>query len=232
MPFKREIVGGARRSFYPCIKHNMSSGFGNLMQQQQQRQQQAPSSGGGGLADSLGLGSLFGGTLVGGGDNSSSELNDEDIENQSLFTGLSDNLTSMRSSLESQLPSKILGMNYQQRLQVFVLLLCLSVLFFALGFVIGMPLLTVRPQKFALSFTCGSITFMSSFAILRGPIPHLNSMLNVERLHFTIIYITSMILTLYATFNVRGMTGYVMVLGCSALQLVALVWYLITFLPG
>jgi hypothetical protein len=215
----------------------MSSGFGNLMQQQQQqqqqRQQQAPSSGGGGLADSLGLGSLFGGTTPAVVDsNSSSELNDEDIENQSLFTGLSDNLTSMRSSLESQLPSKILGMNYQQRLQVFVLLLCLSVLFFGLGFVIGMPLLTVRPQKFALSFTCGSITFMSSFAILRGPIPHLVSMLNVERIHFTTIYITSMILTLYATFNVRGMTGYVMVLGCSALQLVALVWYLITFLPG
>ena len=215
----------------------MSSGFGNLMQHQ--RQQQAPSSGGG-LVDSLGLGSLFnatgGGGGGGGGDaNSAGAINNAstmDIEDQSLLTGLSDNLASMRSSLESQLPSKILGMNYQQRLQIFVLLLCLSALFFALGFFVGLPLLTVRPQKFALSFTCGSVTFMSSFAILRGPLPHLYGMMSVERLHFTIIYVGSMVLTLYATFNVSGMTGYVMVLGCSALQLVALVWYLITFLPG
>ena len=208
-----------------------------------QRQQQAPASGGG-LVDSLGLGSLFGatpGTGAGGGGgggdaNSATASNNNsstmDIENQSLLTGLSDNLASMRSSLESQLPSKILGMNYQQRLQIFVLLLCLSALFFALGFFVGVPLLTVRPQKFALSFTCGSVTFMSSFAILRGPLPHLYSMMNAERLHFTIIYAGSMVLTLYATFNVSGMTGYAMVLGCSALQLVALAWYLITFLPG
>jgi hypothetical protein len=141
-------------------------------------------------------------------------------------------LSSMRSTLESQLPSKIMGMNYQQRLQVFVVALLVSALFFALAFIVGLPLITVRPQKFALSFTMGSITFMSSFAILKGPYEHFKTLLSGDRLHFTAVYIGSMILTIYLTFTAGGMEGYVLVLGASGMQLVALVWYLVTFLPG
>jgi len=90
----------------------------------------------------------------------------------------------------------------------------------------------VRPQKFALSFTCGSITFMSSFAILKGPQAHFASMMAGDRIHFTVIYLGSMLLTLYLTFTAGGAKGYVLVLGASALQLLALMWYLVTFLPG
>jgi hypothetical protein len=52
--------------------------------------------------------------------------------------------------------------------KVFCALLFLSALFFALAFFIGVPLLVTRPQKFAISFTMGSITFMGSFGILKG----------------------------------------------------------------
>ncbi len=101
-----------------------------------------------------------------------------------------------------------------------------------MGFFVGMPLITVRPQKFALSFTCGSLAFMGSFAILRGPYEHFRSMIAYDRIHFTIIYVGSMMLTIYFTFTAGGAQGYVLVLGASALQLVALLWYLVTFLPG
>lgn len=160
--------------------------------------------------------------------------NDGDVESQSLISdsisGLS--LSSMRSSLEAQLPQQIMGMNYQQRFQIFCICLLLSAVFFALGFFVGLPLLTVRPQKFALSFTCGSITFMASFAILKGPKEHLLSMLAPDRVKFTVVYLGSMLLTLYLTFTAGGAKGYVLVLGASALQLMCLLWYLVTFLPG
>mmetsp|Transcript_19601 Transcript_19601/g.28634 ORF Transcript_19601/g.28634 Transcript_19601/m.28634 type:complete len:216 (-) Transcript_19601:319-966(-) len=140
--------------------------------------------------------------------------------------------SSLKSGLEAQMPQQILGMNYQQRFQVFCALLILSAVFFALGFFVGLPMILARPQKFALSFTCGSLTFMGSFAILRGPKAHIMSMVTQERLPFTFIYVSSMVATLHFTFNAYGPKGYVTVLMASGFQLVALLWYLITFLPG
>ena len=116
--------------------------------------------------------------------------------------------------------------------QMFCALLILSALFFALAFAVGLPMIYIRPQKFALSFTCGSLTFMGSFAILKGPYEHLMGMLVPDRLPFTAVYVGSMMATLFFTFTAGGATGYVIVLGCSAAQLLALMWYLITFLPG
>ena len=44
----------------------------------------------------------------------------------------------MKSSMENQMPKKILGMGYQQRFKVFCALLFLSALFFGLAFTVGM----------------------------------------------------------------------------------------------
>eukprot|EP00804_Cyclotella_cryptica_P019827 CCRYP_017031-RB/>CCRYP_017031-RB protein AED:0.09 eAED:0.09 QI:0/0/0/1/0/0/2/0/185 len=138
----------------------------------------------------------------------------------------------MRFSLEAQLPQKIMGINYQQCSQIFCISLLLLVFFFTLGFFVGLPLLTVCPQTFTLSCMCGSITFMISFAILKGPQSHFASMMAGDRIHFTVIYLGSMLLTLYLTFTAGGAKGYVLVLGASALQLLVLLWYLVAFLPG
>lgn len=115
---------------------------------------------------------------------------------------------------------------------MFCALLLLSALFFILGFAVGLPLITIRPQKFALCFTFGSLTFMGSFAILKGPYDHLIGMLQKDRLLFTVIYASSMLSTLWFTMNVGGPMGYIMVLSSSAFQIVALLWYLISFIPG
>lgn len=188
------------------------------------------------MGDSLGgsISSLFSSSNTAAADNNNTDgggnNNDNDIESQSLLNSIS--VSSMRSSLEAQLPQRIMGLNYQQRFQIFAICLLLSGIFFALGFFVGIPLLTVRPQKFALSFTCGSITFMSSFAILKGPVEHLKSMLTRDRIHFTVVYFGSMMMTLYLTFTVGGAQGYILVLAASGMQLLALLWYLVTFLPG
>lgn len=138
----------------------------------------------------------------------------------------------IKASLEAQLPQKVMGMNYQQRFRMFCTLLCISALFFTLGFLVGVPTIYVRPQKFALCFTLGSLSFMCAFAILRGPFAHVSGMVTAERLPFTVVYLGSMFATLHFTFTVGGASGYVSVLAFSGLQLLALLWYLITFLPG
>jgi Got1/Sft2-like family len=87
-----------------------------------------------------------------------------------LFDGadMSSSWSSVKASMESQMPKQILGMSYQQRFKVFCGLLFLSALFFGLAFFVGLPMIAVRPQKFALSFTLGSLTFMGSFGVLKG----------------------------------------------------------------
>jgi len=115
---------------------------------------------------------------------------------------------------------------------MFATLLFISALFFTLGFTVGLTTIYIRPQKFAICFTFGSLSFMSSFAILKGPVTHLRGMLQADRLPFTVIYLGTMFATLYFTFTEGGVSGYVTVIGCSGLQLLALLWYLVTFIPG
>lgn len=117
-------------------------------------------------------------------------------------------------------------------MQMFCVMLFLSALFFALGFFVGIPTIALRPQKFALCFTMGSVMFMVAFAILRGPYEHLRGMLSTDRLPFTTVYVGSILSTLYFTFQFGGVSGYVFVLASAGLQILALLWYLISFLPG
>lgn len=99
--------------------------------------------------------------------------------------------------------------------KVFCALLFLSALFFALAFFVGVPMLALKPQKFALSFTCGSVTFMGSFGIMKGPYEHFMSMCTMQRMPFTTIYLGSMMATLYLTCTKGGMKGYAYVLIAS-----------------
>ena len=135
---------------------------------------------------------------------------------------------------ETQLPPQILllGMNYKQRFLVFVCLLILSGLFFVLGFTVGLIMLTIRPQKFASYFTMGSLTFMGSFAILRGPDAQWADMLSpADRLRFTIVYLGSMVATLYFTFYGHDVLqqGYFALMVASDFHVLALLWYLSAF---
>eukprot|EP00752_Nemacystus_decipiens_P009725 g8685.t1 len=123
----------------------------------------------------------------------------------------------------------IMGMSYQQRFKGFVVALLLSVVFFALAFFIGLPTIVLRPHKFALTFTLGSFFFMGSFAMLKGPAAHMKSMLARDRLPFSVAYLGSMGGTLYACLVLQS---YVMVVGFSAVQLLALAWYFLSFVPG
>eukprot|EP00591_Stephanopyxis_turris_P009933 CAMPEP_0195519840 /NCGR_PEP_ID=MMETSP0794_2-20130614/15604_1 /TAXON_ID=515487 /ORGANISM="Stephanopyxis turris, Strain CCMP 815" /LENGTH=227 /DNA_ID=CAMNT_0040649071 /DNA_START=146 /DNA_END=829 /DNA_ORIENTATION=+ len=176
-------------------------------------------------------------------DQKEQEVDEASTSSSSWFGGGTDTLpvfgdttqfsfANMKAGMEAQMPQKILGMNYQQRFKMFCALLFLSALFFALAFSVGLPMIAMRPQKFALSFTFGSLTFMGSFGLLVGPSAHFSSMLTAERLPFTTVYFGSMLATLYFTFSVGGASGYLLVIGASGCQMVCLLWYLISFLPG
>mmetsp|Transcript_24567 Transcript_24567/g.97488 ORF Transcript_24567/g.97488 Transcript_24567/m.97488 type:complete len:225 (+) Transcript_24567:108-782(+) len=85
-----------------------------------------------------------------------------------------------------------------RRLRIFAAWLLVSAAFFALAFFVGLPVLALRPQKFALCFTLGSLAFMGSFAALRGIRAHLRVLCARERAAFTAAYAATMLATLHA----------------------------------
>ncbi|GAA5828038.1 hypothetical protein JCM5353_003159 [Sporobolomyces roseus] len=100
---------------------------------------------------------------------------------------------------------------------------------FALSFFIGLPLLAVKPRKFAVSFSLGSVLFMIGFAILSGPLQQLKHLFSSERLPFTAAYLGSLIFTLFFAL-VRH--SYFATLICAVVQCAALVFYFVSYFPG
>ncbi|KAI5828645.1 Got1/Sft2-like family-domain-containing protein [Schizophyllum commune] len=92
-----------------------------------------------------------------------------------------------------------------------------------------LPLLAVRPAKFALAFSLGSVLVMFGFSVLIGPINHIKHLISAERLPFSLVYLGSLGLTLYFSL---GAHSYIGSLVSAIIQVVALVSYVLAYFPG
>ncbi|CAG8503651.1 21296_t:CDS:2 [Cetraspora pellucida] len=94
---------------------------------------------------------------------------------------------------------------------------------------VSLPLLAINPRKFVVTYTMGSLLILSSFALLHGPLAHLRHIFSRERLPFTIAYLGSMVATLYFAIGLRNT---ILTIIFSAIQVIALIWYTVSYLPG
>ncbi|KAI5855691.1 Got1/Sft2-like family-domain-containing protein [Tricharina praecox] len=90
------------------------------------------------------------------------------------------------------------------------------------------PVLSLKPRKFAVLWTVGSLLFLSSWAILQGPITYAKHLMSTPRLPFTAAYFGTILCTLY--FSV-GLQSTILTLLAAICQMVALVWYLVSYFP-
>lgn len=121
------------------------------------------------------------------------------------------------------------GLSRAERFKVFVIGILLSAAILGFAFVVTLPVMVFFPAKFALSFTLGSIVFLSSFAILEGPTSFIRRMATRERAPFAIIYVGSMALTLYSSLVWRY---YIIVVIAAGTQMVSLLLFGASFVPG
>jgi hypothetical protein len=87
----------------------------------------------------------------------------------------------------------------------------------------------LAPSKFALSFTLGCVLIAAGFLQLRGWKQQAEHLLNRERLPFTAAYVGSVLATLYAALVAHS---YLLSLLFSAGQVVALLFFLGSYVPG
>jgi hypothetical protein len=92
-----------------------------------------------------------------------------------------------------------------------------------------LPIIMISPQKFALLFALGSMTLLSSFAILKGPKAFAASLVEREKLPFSAAYVVGLIGTLVATIVMRS---YLLTAVFGVVQAVALLYFLASYVPG
>ncbi|KAL4335622.1 hypothetical protein GQ457_07G012400 [Hibiscus cannabinus] len=111
----------------------------------------------------------------------------------------------------------------------FGLFLASGVFFVFIAFTMFLPVMVIMPQKFAICFTLGCGFIIGSFFALRGPRNQLAHMSSKERLPFTLVFIGSMVGTIYVSMVLHS---YILSVLFSVLQVLALAYYAISYFPG
>ncbi|CAM1507298.1 Fc.00g069390.m01.CDS01 [Cosmosporella sp. VM-42] len=90
------------------------------------------------------------------------------------------------------------------------------------------PVLSMRPRKFVILWSVGSLMFLASFAAVMGPMNYVYHLLSTPRLPFTAAYFGSIALTLVFSLKLHST---LLTLLAAICQLACLVWYLISYFP-
>ncbi|KAF2746483.1 SFT2-domain-containing protein [Sporormia fimetaria CBS 119925] len=115
------------------------------------------------------------------------------------------------------------------RLLVFGGLMLGSLAMFALCFgLMFTGVLIVKPRKFAILWSMGSLLFLISWGVLMGPGAYIRHLVSGPRMPFTAAYFGSIGLTLYFSL---GLHSTILTFLASLVQLVCLVWYLVSYFP-
>ncbi|KAG5439664.1 hypothetical protein PCK2_000798 [Pneumocystis canis] len=117
-------------------------------------------------------------------------------------------------------------LSYSDRVVIFAVCILGSIICFI--FSIFLMTTLFKPKKVVLLWTIGNLFFLISFSALQGFWTYMKYMFSTPRLPYTCFYLGSMILTLYSVIKLKSTLLSVI---SGILQLLALLWYLITYFP-
>ena len=116
----------------------------------------------------------------------------------------------------------------KQRIIGFVTCLGLGLFFFSFA-TVYLPVMVLKARKFALMFSLGSLFTLGSFSFLWGPFNHIKHLFGRERLPFTAVYFGTLFFTLYFALSLQS---YVLTSVAAVAQVGALLWFVISYVPG
>lgn len=90
------------------------------------------------------------------------------------------------------------------------------------------PVLSLKPRKFALLWSLGSIFFLVSFGVLQGVQAYVTHLLSSTRLVFTVVFVTSIIMTLISSLSLRSTLLSIIF---AVIQLLSAIWYTVSYFP-
>ncbi|KAH6614855.1 Got1/Sft2-like family-domain-containing protein [Boeremia exigua] len=90
------------------------------------------------------------------------------------------------------------------------------------------PIFIVKPRKFAILWSMGSVLFLAAWSVMMGPMQYVQHLISGPRLPFTAAYFGSIALTLYFSL---GLHSTILTFIAVIAQLVSLLWFTVSYFP-
>lgn len=147
---------------------------------------------------------------------------------QDSLSGVSNQLQELSGSIPEAGP---LSAAFRTRVKHAIYLLISSVIFALLAIFIGLPTLIFRPAKFVICMTLSTLLGASSVIVLQKPSVFLSNLINGGPSNALpiVCLLSSLIATVYVTIVIHK---YVFVLFMGSLQILCMLYYLSSFIPG
>ena len=115
----------------------------------------------------------------------------------------------------------------EKNITVFISLLGIGCFLICLSIFL-LPLIITSPSKFSMCFALGSILILVSFLFYHGTKNYIMKLIDKKRFIITILFVCSIILGLIFSLGKH----YFISLLCSLFQLISLILFVLTFVPG
>lgn len=109
----------------------------------------------------------------------------------------------------------------------FAMCLAGSALCFAISFFM-FPVLALKPRKFGMLWSLGSLLFVLSFGILQGPKKYTMHLLSRDRIVFIGVFFGSVVATLYSSIILKST---ILTIITGVIELFAVLYYTVSYFP-
>ena len=124
-------------------------------------------------------------------------------------------------------PCPCLQLTYPQRFTLFLVCFTMGSLLSFMS-TMNVPLIAIRPAKFAIPFSLGNILSLGSMSFLIGFKKQCKSLFHPDRAMATTVFLVSILTTMWASFMI-GSTGLTLV--SVVVQYLAYIWYCASYIP-
>lgn len=124
-------------------------------------------------------------------------------------------------------PESSVELSRWDRLMIFAVLMAGSLSCFIVSFMI-LPVLALKPRKFAVLSSMGSILFLCSFGVLQGFRHYLRHLFSPERLWFTLSFVLSIVLAVVGSLVLKST---ILSLVSVVAQIIAMIAYTVSYFP-
>lgn len=114
-----------------------------------------------------------------------------------------------------------------ERVIGFLCCLSASILCFVISFTL-FPVLALKPRKFGLLWSMGSLLFVVSFGILQGPVNYCKHLLGRDRIVFTAVFFGSVLFTMYTATILKS--ALLTIFSCI-IEIFAVLYYTVSYFP-
>ena len=152
----------------------------------------------------------------------------EDDSNRMTLSSKEENEVKKEESCRDKLANKIIEkLEVERSIGIFSVLICIGIGLIILSFFL-LPIVLVSPKKFSFCFAVGSIFVLISFLFLVGTKNYVNKIMDNKRIFISISFILSIFIGIGFSLG----NHYFISLICSGVQLISMVMFVLTFIPG